>query len=205
MINEKLINPSSIVVIGGSDDISKPGGKVLKNLIDGNFAGSLYVVNPKSDEVQGVVSFRDISLLPPSDLAILAIPAKMCLQAVELLSTEKSTRAFIILSAGFGEESNDGRLLEREIVKVIDKYDGCLIGPNCIGFLNTNYNGVFTTPIPSLSTQGVDFISGSGATAVFIMESAIPNGLRFSSLWSVGNSALRQGWRMLSNILIKAI
>jgi acyl-CoA synthetase (NDP forming) len=189
MINEKLIEPSSIVVIGGSDDISKPGGKVLKNLIDGNFRGELYVVNPKSDEVQGITSFRDLTALPETDLAILAIPAKMCLQAVEILAAEKSTRAFIILSAGFGEESHDGKLLERQIVKVIDKYNGCLIGPNCIGFLNTNYSGVFTTPIPTLAREGADFISGSGATAVFIMESAIPNGIRFSSVWSVGNSA----------------
>lgn len=189
MINEKLIEPSSIVVIGGSDDISKPGGKVLKNLIDGNFTGSLYVVNPKSDEVQGVTSYRDITLLPQTDLAILAIPAKLCLQAVEILAAEKSTKAFIILSAGFGEESGEGKLLERQIVKVIENYGGCLIGPNCIGFLNTNYNGVFTTPIPPLSKQGADFISGSGATAVFIMESAIPNGIKFSSVWSVGNSA----------------
>jgi acyl-CoA synthetase (NDP forming) len=189
MINEKLIDPSSIVVVGGSDDISKPGGKVLKNLIEGNFSGSVYVVNPKSDMVQGLTSYRDISLLPPTDLAVLAIPAKICLQAVETLAAEKSTRAFIILSAGFGEESHDGKLLERQIVNVIDKYSGCLIGPNCIGFLNTNYNGVFTTPIPSLSNAGADFISGSGATAVFIMESAIPYGIRFSSVWSVGNSA----------------
>jgi acetate---CoA ligase (ADP-forming) len=189
MINDKLINPSSIVVVGGSDDISKPGGKVLKNLIDGNFPGSLYVVNPKTDEVQGIASFRDINLLPETDLAVLAIPAKMCLQTVQQLAGEKATRAFIILSAGFGEESNDGKILEREIVKVIDRYNGCLIGPNCIGFLNTNYNGVFTTPITSLSNYGADFISGSGATAVFIMESAIPNGIRFSSVWSVGNSA----------------
>jgi acetyltransferase len=189
MINDKLIDPSAIAVIGGSDDISKPGGKVLKNLIDGNFPGKLYVVNPKSDKVQGIESFRDISLLPQTDLAILAIPSKLCLQAVEILAEKKSTRAFIILSAGFGEESREGKMLEKEIVKLIDKYDGCLIGPNCIGFLNTKYNGVFTTPIPSLSTEGADFISGSGATAVFIMESAIPNGLRFSSVWSVGNSA----------------
>jgi acetyltransferase len=189
MINSKLINPDSIVVVGGSDDISKPGGKVLNNILTGNFPGSLFVVNPKADLVQGVKSFRDISLLPQTDLAILAIPAKLCLKAVDVLSGEKNTRAFIILSAGFGEESPEGKQLEKEIVKVIDSYGGCLLGPNCIGFLNYNFNGVFTTPIPKLKSTGVDLISGSGATAVFIMESAIPNGLTFSSVWSVGNSA----------------
>ncbi len=189
MINNKLINPGSIVVLGGSDDISKPGGKVLKNILTGNFPGKLFVVNPKSDLIQGVKSYREISLIPQTDLAILAIPAKLCLPAVETLVKDKKTRAFIILSAGFGEESQEGKQLEKEIVKVINAYDGCLIGPNCIGFLNYNFNGVFTTPVPKLKSTGVDFISGSGATAVFIMESAITNGLSFSSIWSVGNSA----------------
>ena len=189
MINDKLLNPRSIVVVGGSDDISKPGGKVLKNLIDGDFPGSLYVVNPKSDIVQGLTSFRQAELIPETDLAILAIPAKLCLQAVEILAREKATRAFIILSAGFSEESDEGKILEKKICGIIESVDGCLIGPNCIGFLNNNYNGVFTEPIPVLKPEGVDFITGSGATAVFIMESAIPNGLTFSSIWSVGNSA----------------
>ncbi len=189
MINEKLINPGSIAVVGGSDDITKPGGKVLKNLIDGKFSGKLFAVNPKADSVQGVISYRDISLIPDTDLAILAIPAKLCLQTIEILAEKKKTKAFIILSAGFGEESPDGKLLEKQMVELINKHNGCLIGPNCIGFLNTNYNGVFTTPIPVLSPQGADLISGSGATAVFIMESAIPYGLAFSSVWSVGNSA----------------
>jgi acetate---CoA ligase (ADP-forming) len=189
MINDKLINPGSIVIVGGSDDTSKPGGKVLKNILAGGFPGNLFVVNPKSDLVQGVKSFRDISLIPPADLAILAIPANLCLNAIKTLAGEKNTKAFIILSAGFGEESSEGKQLETEIVKVIESHDGCLIGPNCIGFLNYNFNGVFTTPIPKLRSTGIDLISGSGATAVFIMESAIPNGLTFSSVWSVGNSA----------------
>ncbi len=189
MINDKLINPRSIVVVGGSDDILKPGGKVLKNLLDGNFNGEICVVNPRQDVVQGLKSFRDVSLIPDTDLAILAIPAKLCLAAVDVLCREKNTRAFIILSAGFSEEGHDGKLLELQITDVIDKYDATLIGPNCIGYLNCNYNGVFTTPLPPLNLKGIDFVSGSGATAVFIMEAAIPNGLTFSSIYSVGNSA----------------
>jgi acyl-CoA synthetase (NDP forming) len=189
MINEKLLNPGSIVVIGGSEDILKPGGKVLKNILDGKFTGDLYVVNPKLNIVQGVKSYMDISLIPDTDLAILAIPANLCPSAIEVLCRDKKTRAFIILSAGFSEESHEGKVLEQHIVDVINKYNGCLIGPNCIGFLNINYNGVFTSPLPKLDPKGIDFISGSGATAVFIMEAAIPNGLTFSSLWSVGNSA----------------
>ncbi len=189
MITNELINPKSIAVIGGSDDIQKPGGKVLKNLIDHHFKGNLFVVNPKSDEVQGIKSFRDVADLPQVDLAILAIAAKFCPQAVDILATQKGTKAFIILSAGFHEESEEGAKLEKQIVDTITHTGGCLIGPNCIGVMNTNYAGVFTTPIPKFTPNGVDFISGSGATAVFIMESSIPRGLTFNSVYSVGNSA----------------
>lgn len=188
MINEKLINPGSIAVVGGSEDISKTGGKVLYNLIAGGYKGHLHVVNPKAQVVQGIKSYPDVSFLPECDLAIIAIPANACLQVVETLAYTKNVRAFIILSAGFGEESEEGRILERKIAGVIASAGGTLLGPNCIGLLNTNYSGVFTTPVPRLRPDGVDLVSGSGATAVFIMEAAIPNGLPFSSVYSVGNS-----------------
>jgi len=189
MINNQLLNPKSIVVVGGSNNIHKPGGKVLKNLIDGNFAGDLYVTNPKEEEVQGIKSFQDPTQLPDVDLAILAIAAKFCPDTIRLLAETKKTRAFIILSAGFSEENEEGAKLEKEVVDIVNSVDGALIGPNCVGMLNQNYTGVFTTPIPTLNPQGVDFISGSGATAVFIMESGIPKGVSFSSVYSVGNSA----------------
>jgi acetate---CoA ligase (ADP-forming) len=189
MINEKLINPESIVVIGGSDDLYKPGGKILKNIIDGKFRGSLYVVNPKQDVVQGVKSFRELRDIPETDLAILAIQAKYCLQNVELLVKEKNTKAFIIISAGFSEAGEEGRKLENDIAALINSVGGSLIGPNCIGVISPYYNGIFTTPVPRLSKMGCDFVSGSGATAVFIFESAIPKGVNFSSVFSVGNSA----------------
>ena len=189
MINNQLLNPRSIVVVGGSDDIQKPGGKVLKNLIDHNFKGSLFVVNPKAETVQGLEAHKDVANLPEVDLAILAIAAKFCPATVETLAKQKNTRAFIILSAGFHEESEEGAKLEEQIVATINSVNGCLIGPNCIGVMNSNYAGVFTTPIPVLDPKGIDFISGSGATAVYIMETGIPNGLPFSSVYSVGNSA----------------
>ncbi len=189
MLNEAIISPRSIVVVGGSEDTRKPGGKVLENLLKGSFGGDLYVVNHKADEVQGVRSFRDVKDLPPVDLAILAIAARYTLPAVEVLAGEKGTKGFIILSAGFGEESAEGAALEREIVRVVEAHGGALIGPNCIGVITPVYSGVFTTPIPKLDPQGVTLISGSGATAVFIMEAGMPNGLSFASVFSVGNSA----------------
>lgn len=189
MINEKLISPESIVVVGGSDDLFKPGGKVLKNIIDGGFAGRLLVVNPNHDIVQGIKSYRDIRDIPETDLAILAISSRNCLAAVELLVNDKGTKAIIIISAGFSEAGEEGRKLEADIVKLIDNAGACLIGPNCIGVVTRAYRGVFTSPVPKLDPQGCDFVSGSGATAVFIFESAIPKGLKFASVFSVGNSA----------------
>ena len=189
MITSQLIAPESIVVIGGSNDITKPGGKVLKNLLDHHFEGKLYVTNPKETEIQGVKCYANLSDLPQVDLAILAIAAKYCPATVEILAHQKGTKAFIIFSAGFHEESEEGARFEQQIVNTINETGGCLIGPNCIGVMNPNYAGSFTTPIPKLDPNGVDFISGSGATDVFIIESGMPKGLTFSSVYSVGNSA----------------
>ncbi len=189
MINKQLTNPESIVVVGGSNDINKPGGKVLKNIIDGGFTGRLHVLNPKMEEVQGVKSYKDAESLPETDLAIIAIAAKHTLPVVETLTQQKNTRAFIVLSAGYSEESEEGARLEEKLTALVNQVDGALIGPNCIGILNAHHHSVFTEPIPDLDPKGVDFISGSGATAVFILESGIPKGLKFSSLYSVGNSA----------------
>lgn len=189
MINKELLNPKSIAVIGGSDDIQKPGGRVLKNLLESKFTGGLFVVNPKADIVQGIKAHNKVEELPNVDCAIIAIAAKFCTHTVSILAKEKGTKAFIILSAGFSEENQEGAKIEAEIVKIINSVDGALIGPNCIGVLNTNYSGIFTRPIPTLDTKGVDLISGSGATAVFITDTGMRKGLKFSGIYSVGNSA----------------
>jgi acetate---CoA ligase (ADP-forming) len=189
MVNNTLINPRSIVVVGGSNELSKPGGKVLKNLLDGNFKGDVYVTNLKEAVVQGIKSYQDINDLPQVDMAIIAIAAKFILETVEVLCGKKQTRAFIILSAGFSEESKEGAILEKQIVDTINSVEGCLIGPNCTGILTPAHHSIFTYPIPKLNPKGCDFISGSGATACFIMEAGIPNGLTFANVFSVGNSA----------------
>ena len=146
-------------------------------------------MNPKAETVQGIQAHHHVKDLPQVDCAILAIAAKYCPETVEILAKEKGTRAFVILSAGFSEENAEGAEMEKQIVKTIDEVGGALIGPNCIGILTTHYNGVFTTPIPQLDSQGADLISGSGATALFIMDAGIQKGVKFSSVFSVGNSA----------------
>ena len=187
MINRHLLEPESIVVIGGSNNVHKPGGAVVRNLISGGFQGPLRVVNPKEDEVQGIKAFHDVRELPPTDLAILVVAAKYCPDYVKLLAAEKNVRAFIIISAGFSEETPEGEAFEQQILDTCEQYGCALIGPNCIGLLTRWHHSVFTKPIPQLNPKGVDFISSSGATAVFILESAVTKGLQFNSVWSVGN------------------
>lgn len=187
MINKQLLQPESIVVIGGSNNKHKPGGAVVRNLLDGGYNGTLRILNPKEDEVQGIKAFHDMKELPPTDLAILVVAAKYCPDYVDYLAAEKNVRAFIIISAGFSEETHEGALLEQRILDTCEKYGCALIGPNCIGLLTRFHHSVFTKPIPQLNPKGVDFISGSGATAVFILESAVTKGLPFNSVWSVGN------------------
>ena len=159
----------------------------MRNLLQGGYQGTLRIVNPKESEIQGIKVFQDISELPPTELAVLVIPAKMCPDTVELLARDKQTRAFIIISAGFGEETKEGAVMEQRILATCEEYGAALIGPNCIGLLNRQHHSVFTQPIPKLHPKGVDFVSGSGATAVFILESAVIKGLQFNSVWSIGN------------------
>lgn len=188
MITSQLLHPASIVIVGASNNIHKPGGAILRNLIAGGYTGELCAVNPKEDVVQGVKAYPDVAAIPDTDLAILAIPASLCPDVVEVLANRKQVKAFIILSAGFGEETHEGALLEDRILETVNRHGGALIGPNCIGLMNTWHHSVFSQPIPELNGKGVDLISSSGATAVFILESAVTKGLQFNSVWSVGNA-----------------
>ena len=139
--------------------------------------------------MQGIRSYQNPEELPEVDLAVIAIAARFVPDTVDLLAHRKNTRAFIILSAGFSEESEAGAALEKKVVDTINSVNGALIGPNCTGILTPHHQSIFTYPIPKLDPKGCDFISGSGATACFIMEAGIPKGLSFSSVFSVGYSA----------------
>ncbi len=188
MIVKELINPESIVIIGASNNIEKPGGKITQNILDGAYNGKLYAVNPKEKTVQGIECFNKVSDLPDVELAILAIAANYVPSTIEELARDKGTKAFIVLSAGFSEIGPEGKKLENQILDIVNKYKVTLIGPNCIGVITNRYKGVFAGPIPKLDPKGCDCVSASGATMVFILEVAIPRGLTFSNIFSVGNS-----------------
>jgi acetyltransferase len=189
MINNELINPRSIVIVGGSNSIFKPGGKALKNIIDKGYKGELFVINPKEDMVQGIKSFRTAEELTKADMAIIGVPAPFVVDSVRTLAEKCSVKAFIILSAGFSEVGGEGLKAEQEIIKICNDNGASLIGPNCTGLITTSYAGIFAGPLPELDPMGCDFVSGSGATAAFIIEEGMAIGLRFASMFAVGNSA----------------
>ena len=189
MINGQLLNPSGIVVVGASNDKSKPGGKVLHNIISNQYSGRIYAVNPREDEIQGVRCFSDCLALPDVDLAIIAVAADKVEAAMSILAYQKNCRAFIILAAGFSETGAAGRDMEMRCAAIADAVGGCMLGPNCIGVITGSYKGVFAGPIPVYDDMGCDCVSASGATMVYLLEAAIPCGVKFRDIFSVGNSA----------------
>lgn len=185
----ELFDPKSIVVVGGSKDSSKPGGKALQNLIHHGYKGRLYAVNPKESRVQGVPSYPDCKALPHVDLAIIAIAAAYVEETIRVLATEKNCKVFILFTAGFSETGEEGKALEQRCVDIANHAGATLIGPNCIGIITEKYKGVFAGPIPTYDPKGCDCVSESGATMVYILEMAIPMGLKFRNIISIGNSA----------------
>jgi acetyltransferase len=186
---QALFHPRSIVVIGASNNELKPGGRVLKNIKDNGFEGRLWVVNPKTPDVLGLPTFKTIADLPQGpDLALLAIPSPMVLEAIQDLARIK-TGAVIVLTSGFGEKNEAGKQLERTMVEIAAQAGMVLIGPNCSGFLTQAYKGKFAGIIPDLPGGAVDFISGSGATVDYVMERASLRGLSFGNVINLGNSA----------------
>ncbi len=189
MITNALFNPTGIVVVGGSNDCSKPGGKVLHNIITNGYEGNLYAVNPKETHVQGVVCYPSCSALPSVELAIVAIASSYVEETIRILAVEKNCKAFILFSAGFSETGEEGKALEKRCVDIVHEAGATLIGPNCIGVITEKYKGVFAGPIPDYDPKGCDCVSESGATMVYILEMAIPRGLKFRNIFSIGNSA----------------
>lgn len=189
MITNQLLDPGSIVVVGASNDTSKPGGKVLQNIIKHSYQGNLYAVNPKEQIVQGVTCFETVEQMPEVDLAIIAVAAQYVEATMQVLAEHKNCKAFILFSAGFSETGAEGKVLEERCATIASKAGASLIGPNCIGVITGNYKGVFAGPIPEYDPMGCDCVSASGATMVYILEIAIPRGLKFRNIYSIGNSA----------------
>ncbi len=188
-ILDGFISPSSIAVVGASEDTGKPGGKIVENLISGGYSGELFLINPKARRIQGRPALPSPADLPyPPDLAYIAIPARFAAEALLGLARLKARRV-IVLSAGFGEVDRRGREEEERLAAIADQNGITLLGPNCLGVTSPVHAGKFAGLLPRMRAGGVDFISGSGATVDILAEQAVRRGLAFHTFFTVGNSA----------------
>lgn len=185
-----LINPKSIAVIGVSSDSSKVGAVVFNNIIDSGFGGQVYPINPKYSSLFGHKCYRKVSdIEAPVDLVIFAIPAEFVLSELKEIVESKTIKSICVISAGFKEIGESGIILENELVYICKSHDIRLLGPNCLGFINTrlNLNASFAA---TSSPVGDSFVlSQSGAICTALIDAAIEKHFGFSHLVSYGNKA----------------
>ncbi|MEW6001996.1 MAG: acetate--CoA ligase alpha subunit [Nitrospirota bacterium] len=184
---ESIFNPSSIAMIGASRDPKKVGYAVLNNLIKYNYIGNLYPVNPAATEILGYRAYPKVSEIGKRvDLAIIAIPATSVPDTL-LDCVSAGIKAAVILSAGFKEAGGEGVRLEEEIRKISREHNIRILGPNCLGIINTsnNMNGSFAAGM--LPEGRLALFSQSGALGIAILDWAIGNKIGFSKFISLGN------------------
>lgn len=184
---QALFQPKSIAVIGASSREKTVGNDVVKNLVHQGFAGKIYPINPKIDELYGLKVFHDIKDLDSEvDLVVVAIPAKFVAAAIEE-AAKKGAQAAIVISAGFKEAGN--LELEQELASVCQKHGIILVGPNCLGVINAQHqmNASFAAIMPEVGN--IAFMSQSGALCTAVLDYAKELGLGFSKFISIGNKA----------------
>lgn len=186
-----LLSPSSIAVIGASADEGSVGHDILRNLLTQGYAGKVFPVNPKREEILGAHCYKSVSEIPGEvDLAVIVVPAKI-VPAVLRECGEKGMKSVIVISAGFSEvHTDDGKKLEDEIIDIAAKYGIALIGPNCLGIIRPRekMNASFAKELPP--EGNVALISQSGALAVAVMDASLSLGIGYSSIISIGNKAV---------------
>ncbi len=184
---DALFNPRSIAVIGASADPKKVGYAVLHNLQRFRFGGALYPVNPAGGEILSLRSYQkitDISEAP--DLAVVVIPARLVPDSLRACAAAGVTSA-IVISAGFKEAGKEGTLLEEELKHISRERHIRILGPNCLGLINTANDLNATFAADMLPKGRIAFFSQSGAMGIAIMDWAIGNDIGFSKFVSLGN------------------
>jgi len=186
-----FLSPRSVAVVGASRDRSSIGGQLFHNLLTEEFHGPVYPVNPRAEVVHGVPAYPSIEKVPgPVDVAFIVVPAAFVLQVARECG-EKGVRGLVVISSGFAEIGGDGPDRQRELVEVCRAYGMRIIGPNCMGIVNTDpnvqLNGTFASIFPPPGRVG--FLSQSGALGLAVMQHAAELGLGLSSFVSVGNKA----------------
>lgn len=184
---ESFFYPRSVAIVGASRQEGKVGYEILNNLVRDGFEGEVFPVNPKVDEILGIKSYPDLASIGKSpDLAIIILPAKIVPTIMEQCSAA-GVKAVVIITAGFKEVGEEGRMLENEILRIAKQGGMRIIGPNCLGLINTTHklNASFGGNIPEVGSTG--YFSQSGALLTAILDSAKACGLGFSKLVSIGN------------------
>ncbi|MBU4331377.1 MAG: acetate--CoA ligase family protein [Acidobacteria bacterium] len=188
---DSIFNPRSIAVIGASRQQGSVGFSLLANLIDSRFQGIVYPVNPKADGILGIKCHKNVLDIPdPVDMAVVIVPAPVVPSILEECG-ERGIKGVITISAGFKEIGGRGIELEQKVREVIQKYDISLIGPNCLGVINTapdiSMNATFGTQMPL--EGNIAFLSQSGALCVAVLDYAKEANVGFSKFISMGNKA----------------
>jgi len=182
-----FFKPKAITVIGASNDPMKLGYEVFKNLKKYK-DGKVYPVNVKDETVQGVKAYKNVRDIPDEvDLAIIVVPKRFVKQAI-IDCGEKGVKGAVIITAGFGETGEEGKKEERELVEIAHSYGMRLIGPNCVGVMNT-HNDMNATFIMDAKKGSIAFVSQSGALGAGIVYKTVKEGIGFSKFISVGNMA----------------
>lgn len=197
---KSFLSPSSVAVVGASRNRTTIGGRLFHNLLEASFSGSLFPVNPKSSSVQGVPAYKSVLDIPgPVDLAFIVVPASH-VNGVARDCAAKGVSSLVVISSGFAEIGGEGPALQDELVQICRENGMRLIGPNCMGILNThpetNLNGTFGAALPPVGHVG--FMTQSGALGLAVMEYSSALNLGLSSFVSVGNKADISGNDMLA-------
>ncbi len=186
---DSLFYPQSIAVIGASADPKKVGYAVLNNISRFGYSGEILPVNPKADEILGIKAYPNILDINKNvDLSVIAIPAHMVPQCVRDCIT-KGVKSAVIISAGFKEAGSAGIMLEEELKSIVRESGIRLLGPNCLGVINTSNNINATFAAGMLPKGRLAFFSQSGALGIAILDWAIGNKVGFSKFISLGNKA----------------
>jgi acetyltransferase len=184
-----FFNPQSVAVIGASRTPGKLGYGVLRNIIQHGYQGAVYPINPKADEILGLRCYPSVLSVPdPIDLAVFLIPSKYVARVL-VECGEKGVKGAIVISAGFREVGPEGWQREREIVEIARRYGMRLVGPNCLGIIDTisSLNASFAVGMPRQGT--IAFMSQSGALCTSVLDMARGDDVGFSRFVSLGNKA----------------
>ncbi len=184
-----FFDPKSVTVIGVGREPGGVGRAVFDNLLSAGFDGPVYPVNPRADEIAGVRCYHSVAEIPTvPDLAVIALPADLCLDAVTQLG-DVGVKAAIVISAGFKETGPAGAAMERALIVAAAERGVRLLGPNCLGLISTRtkLNASFSSTVPPAG--GIAFMSQSGALGTAILDWAAGAGIGLSAFVSLGNKA----------------